>query len=219
MSVNEKMTAIADAIRAKTGGTEPLGLDAMAAAIPDVHAAGVQSEYDRFWDAYQQNGGRTYCYAQFAGFGWTDETYNPKYPIVATGNPAYLFWQSRITDTKVDVTIGGAAYAISNVFSQNPNLKTIRKLIIAEGTSADYTNIFTGSTALENITVVGTMTGSVNMSGCNNLTHDSLMSIIGALKDYAGTGTTKTLTIGATNLNKLTADEKKIATDKGWTLA
>jgi hypothetical protein len=33
MSVNEKMTAIADAIRTKTGGTEPLGLDAMAEAI------------------------------------------------------------------------------------------------------------------------------------------------------------------------------------------
>lgn len=33
MSVNSKMTAIADAIRAKTGGTDPLGLDAMAQAI------------------------------------------------------------------------------------------------------------------------------------------------------------------------------------------
>lgn len=33
MSVNEKMTAIADAIREKTGGTELLGLDAMAQAI------------------------------------------------------------------------------------------------------------------------------------------------------------------------------------------
>lgn len=33
MGVNEKMTAIADAIRSKTGGTEPLNLDAMAQAI------------------------------------------------------------------------------------------------------------------------------------------------------------------------------------------
>jgi hypothetical protein len=31
--------------------------------------------------------------------------------------------------------------------------------------------------------------------------------------------TTKTLTIGSTNLAKLTDAEKKIATDKGWTLA
>lgn len=40
MSINEKMTAIADAIRAKTGGTDALTLDGMAAAIPEVFAAG-----------------------------------------------------------------------------------------------------------------------------------------------------------------------------------
>lgn len=40
MSVQEKMTAIADAIREKTGGAEKLSLDAMAAAIPEVYAAG-----------------------------------------------------------------------------------------------------------------------------------------------------------------------------------
>ncbi len=40
MSVNEKMTAIADAIREKTGGAEPLTLDGMALAIPSVYGAG-----------------------------------------------------------------------------------------------------------------------------------------------------------------------------------
>lgn len=40
MSLNEKMTAIAAAIREKTGGTDLLSLDAMAAAIPAVYAAG-----------------------------------------------------------------------------------------------------------------------------------------------------------------------------------
>lgn len=42
MSVQEKMTAIADAIRSKTGKTETLGLDAMAAAVPEVYEAGKQ---------------------------------------------------------------------------------------------------------------------------------------------------------------------------------
>lgn len=40
MSVNEKMTAIADAIRSKTGGTEPLMLDGMAAAIAGITTGG-----------------------------------------------------------------------------------------------------------------------------------------------------------------------------------
>ena len=44
MSVNQKMTAIADAIRDKTGGTSPLTLDDMAAAVPEVFEAGKSSE-------------------------------------------------------------------------------------------------------------------------------------------------------------------------------
>lgn len=40
MSVNEKMKAIADAIRGKTGGTDSLTLDAMAAAIASIEAGG-----------------------------------------------------------------------------------------------------------------------------------------------------------------------------------
>ena len=42
MSVNEKMTAIADAIREKTGKTETLGLDAMAKSVGEVYDAGKQ---------------------------------------------------------------------------------------------------------------------------------------------------------------------------------
>lgn len=47
MSVNSKMTAIADAIRAKTGSTDALTLDGMAAAIPNVYAAGEAAEAAR----------------------------------------------------------------------------------------------------------------------------------------------------------------------------
>ena len=39
-TVNEKMTAIADAIRAKTGGTDALTLDGMAEAIAGIEAGG-----------------------------------------------------------------------------------------------------------------------------------------------------------------------------------
>lgn len=40
MSVNEKMKAIADAIRGKTGGTDSLTLDQMAAAIAGIETGG-----------------------------------------------------------------------------------------------------------------------------------------------------------------------------------
>ena len=49
-----------------------------------------------------------------------------------------------------------------------------------------------------------------------SLTHDSLMSIINNL---ATVTTTQTLTLGSTNLAKLSSEEKAIAINKGWTLA
>ncbi len=83
-TVNEKMTAIADAIRDKTGKTDALTLDDMATDIPKVYEAGKKSQYDEFWDAYQDNGERAvYMYA-FAGGGWSKDTFKPKYKVVPT---------------------------------------------------------------------------------------------------------------------------------------
>lgn len=65
--------------------------------------------------------------------------------------------------------------------------------------------------------------GTLSMTGCNftssnQLTHDSLMSLINCLEDNSG-GTQKTVTVGATNLAKLTADEIAIATAKNWAIS
>ena len=83
-TVKEKMTAIADAIRAKTGGTEPLTLDGMAEDIPKVYNAGKQAQYDEFWDDFQQNGEQRKYMRAFQGSCWTDKTFNPKYDIIST---------------------------------------------------------------------------------------------------------------------------------------
>ena len=42
---------------------------------------GKQSEYDRFWDSYQQYGNRTLYGFAFAGVGWKQDTLKPKYLI------------------------------------------------------------------------------------------------------------------------------------------
>ena len=54
-----------------------------------------------------------------------------------------------------------------------------------------------------------------NFTASTLLTSEHLMSIINNLNTISST---QTLTIGATNLAKLTSDEIKIATDKGWTI-
>ena len=57
---------------------------------------------------------------------------------------------------------------------------------------------------------------SLELSPCQNLTHDSIMVVINGLQTVTET---QTLKLGETNLAKLTDEEKQIATDKGWTLA
>lgn len=52
MSVNTKMTAIADAIRAKTGGTAALSLDAMAEAIAGLEIGGGISDHELFTGSF-----------------------------------------------------------------------------------------------------------------------------------------------------------------------
>ena len=76
MSVNEKMTAIADAIRDKTGGTESLGLDDMATEIPKVYEAGQADKEEVFWKAITADGTRTNTQQAFCN--WRSEYIRPK---------------------------------------------------------------------------------------------------------------------------------------------
>ena len=105
---SQKLTAIADAIRGKTGGTEKLGLDGMADGVDAVFTKGKQAEYDRFWDAYQENGNPTYLGFMFAGAGWKPETFYPKYNIVSSRygctNMFYMFdYRNRNTRTPLNL--------------------------------------------------------------------------------------------------------------------
>lgn len=52
----------------------------------DVYEAGKKSQYDEFWDDYQQNGNRTNYTFAFSGAGWTKDNLNPKYKVVPLNN-------------------------------------------------------------------------------------------------------------------------------------
>ena len=62
------------------------------------YEAGKKSEYDAFWDAFQQNGWREDYERAFGGQGWTDKTFTPKYDIVPIGYSAQTFHGSRVVD-------------------------------------------------------------------------------------------------------------------------
>lgn len=124
----------------------------------------------------------------------------------------------------------------------------IDELELKEDGTNTFNNIFQNCSALENIVITGTIgQNGFSVSDCTKLTKDSILGkvateeqissgknivelngvyyyggIIGALADYhdGPSGTTHTITLGATNIAKLTDEEKAIITERlGWSLA
>ena len=210
-------------------------------------AAGKQAEWDAFWDAFQKNGSAKSYQGAFRDC-WKDEIFKPKYDLRPTdGGVAQMFQTSKIVDLKgclkkqgvvLDtskctiflqmfqsssvkyIPIIDASNCISNnnyTFSSD-SIISIEKLIVSEKTI--YGTSTFDSKNLETVTFEGVIgQNGLNLSRCVKLSYESLMSVINCLKDYSGTGTTYTVTLGAANLAKLTDAEKAIATQKGWSLA
>ena len=208
------------------------------------HIDGQQAEYDRFWDAYQNYGKRGhYRYAFYRPF-WNDENFKPKYDIKPAQDGQYIFQQCGVTDMKAilqrqGVTLDFSAtpmlyYCFSNaaitylpeldcskcnnfqnMFINCTSLVSIDKLIISEkATGTNFARMFDSCSALENVIFEGVIAADISLGDSPLLSHDSIMSLLNCMK----TGGTGTVTLGATNLAKLTDTEKAIATEKGWTL-
>lgn len=206
---------------------------------------GKKDAYDFFWDTYQENGiYRSYAHA-FAGIGWNNDTFNPKYDIkvsygymmfrdcAVTGNLDEALAKSNV---KIDFTkLYDAPYLFSqcafskigildlsnlsylnNIFTGSKNLHTIEELIIKDGCKIN--NPFSECTALRNLKITGNIGENLDLHWSVELTHDSIMNVIDCLVDYSGSGKTFILTLGEANLAKLSDVEKGIATGKGWTL-
>ena len=93
------------------------------------------------------------------------------------------------------------------------SLATIPQLDVSKVTS--MSNMFKNCTSLKSILMTG-MKVSFNISDSTLFEESDLVTIINNLATVAST---QTLTMGSTNLAKLTDEEKAIATNKGWTLA
>lgn len=181
-----------------------------------VYEAGIEegkkAEWDAFWDSYQDYGNRRNYNTLFYNSGWTAITFKPKYDMICT-YASSMFAASHIVEInkKVDVT---NSTSVATMFANATYLKTITNLIVSENNDLSG-NVFLNCGALENLTISGTIGKNVDVHWSTKLTHDSLMSIINHLKDGVSG---LTVTLGATNLAKLTDAEKAIATQKGCTL-
>ena len=102
---------------------------------------------------------------------------------------------------------------MSYMFQNCSKLITIPQLDVSNVTNMN--NMFGGCSSLKSILMTG-MKISFNISASTQFDESDLVTI---LNNLATVTSTKTLTMGSTNLAKLTDDEKAIATNKGWTLA
>lgn len=187
-------------------------IDTYAEKIALISGGGGDSYYDTFWDSYQNYGNRV-DYTNGFGSCWTKETFKPKYDIKPTNaymfmryapldnvdmvehleklgitldfsnctNCQYGFYGAKISRLGVIDLRKIKSATADGVFS-SAYLKTIDLLKVSE----EQTNLswFSEATVLENITIEGVIAANLNMSKCSNLTHESLMSIINALKDF-----------------------------------
>lgn len=143
-----------------------------------------------------------------------------KYSDTANGtnfNYMFNYCKALTTIPQLDTSNGTN---FSYMFYDCKALNTISLLNMSSMSSASWGSMFNGCTALENVTFEGTIPVRGNMSvfsSCPNLTVDSLMSFINALTNM-NSSATYTITIGSTNLAKLTEEQIQIATDKRITL-
>jgi hypothetical protein len=179
----------------------------------DGEQAGQKAEYDKFWDTFQNNGNsQNYNYA-FSQDMFTDENYNPKYPIKCSNGittSRYMFFASSITDTKVEIIV--SSNNMDYCF-HNSKAVTIRKITVKETTG--YTSAFYNCSALKNITFGGTIGQDISFANSRYLTTASVDSIIAALKDLIG-ATAKKITFHSTVAGKLTDEQMSTILGKNW---
>ena len=134
------------------------------------------------------------------------------------GNRGYPFARMTVL-TEVDWY--RETYLLGGAFAWCTNLETLR---IHGKYQRNIGNDFVYScTELKNFLFMEGVTleltnNSSSVTGNTKLTVESLLSILNALKDHTG-GTQYTLKLGATNLAKLTEEQKAIATNKNVALA
>ena len=126
-------------------------------------------------------------------------------------NMAYMFYNcsSLTTIPQLDTS---KVVNLSHMFSNCSSLTTIPQLDTSKTTMY---GMFSQCSNLKSILMTG-MKVNFDISASTKFETSDLVTI---LNNLATVTSTKTLTMGATNLAKLTDEEKAIATNKGWTLA
>ena len=143
----------------------------------------------------------------------TNFKYCPKFDTSNVTNMNSMFYGCSSL-TSVPLFDTSNVISMANMFDSCNSLTSVPLFDTSKVTK--MSNMFYKCSSL---TTLGGFTGlkaDLDLSKAPNLTHESLMNVINKAANV--TSSPKTLTLGATNLGKLTSTEKAIATNKGWVL-
>lgn len=180
---------------------------------------GMQTEYDRFWDTYQDEGNRTDYTNAFSGIGWVNEIFKPKYPIDSPLKYNQLFRFAFITHINYDLNLTKMTNA-NLVFDSCAKLVKIQKIITNENVT--YTQWFGWCIALETIAFDGTIGKSIDFQYSTKLTKASILNIFSVLSStVAGQTLTLSKTAVTNAFGSTTATEwtNLVATKTNWTIS
>lgn len=143
-----------------------------------------------------------------------------EFPLENTGKVTMFreaFHGCRFTEAELDLT---SCTDIRNGFNNCSLLVTLTLRNTQNLPSSYWASCFTGCLALTNLSVdaLNIVSNTLDFSACKNLTVESLVNILNALSDNTGVSTTYTVKLGATNLAKLSDEQKQIATNKNISL-
>lgn len=218
----------------------------IAKKLPWVFNSGSEVEYNRFWNAFQDNGNRTHYTYGFAGRGWTAANLIPKYkniqPTTCTGmffnntipdlvshfenhgitldfsksTSVYDAFSSTSTKRLPFLNISSAGSALT-MFAYNSSLVEIAGLEC--GVNNSFSSTFAGCSALVKVVFSGVIANNISLSDSKNLSKESITSLINTLSSSVK-GKSVTLSETAKN-NAFTADEwnSLVATKSNWTIS
>jgi hypothetical protein len=192
---------------------------------------GMEREYDRFWDAMQNNGNPNDY--QYRFYNFPPEAFNPKYDFVCTANNYYsancTFRTFKGTDTMKDFDVrpmknGELLYT----FYDAPNLENARTVKVHE--NIKYTGAFGSTPKLKEVRFEGVIgQNGLSFAQSTVLSKASVESVINALSSTTS-GLTVTFSLVAVNSAFATTEggtdgstsaewSALIATKSNWTIS
>lgn len=234
VALTAEVAELTETVAAKTAEITQLE-----AEVGEAYEQGKQAEWSVLWDSIQNFGNKVDYTGTFRDKGWTDETFNPKYPIKPT-TADYTFVDTGITDfTREGIVLDFSLTTVargtfrgtrntemklptidfSKVAYSSENFRNFwgKELSLILPETFNYSTSFLENYYLENLTISGVIGSSINLRDSRLLSAESIQCVIDCLKDLTG-ATAQTLTFHKDVGAKLTDTQKATITAKNWTL-